>query len=148
MAKGAYFALPTGRRPFSRLVHPMPEDGGLGIHYTVDVRGGARFGPSVEWLPAGTEPDALSYAVDPSHVDRFRHAVRGYFPGVESEDLLPEFSGARPKVAGPGEGFVDFCIHGPEDHGGASLVCLYGIESPGLTSCMALASHVVQKLTR
>ncbi|MBL8485517.1 MAG: NAD(P)/FAD-dependent oxidoreductase [Rhodocyclaceae bacterium] len=134
-AKGSYFAV-TGRSPFSRLVYPLPVPGGLGVHLTLDLAGQARFGPDVEWVPA---PD---HAVDPGKAAAFRAEVRRYWPGLPEDALVPAYAGVRPKVHGPEAPAADFMIEGPQDHGITGLVHLFGIESPGLTSCLALADHV------
>lgn len=142
-AKGNYFTL-AGRAPFSRLVYPVPEAAGLGIHLTLDMGGQARFGPDVEWIGmAGETPD---YAVSPARGEAFYASVRRYWPGLKDGALLPAYAGIRPKVTGPGEPAGDFIISGPEAHGMAGLVNLFGIESPGLTASLAIAEEVLLKL--
>jgi L-2-hydroxyglutarate oxidase LhgO len=138
-AKGNYFAL-SGRAPFSRLVYPAPEPGGLGIHLTLDLGGQARFGPDVEWI------DAPDYAVDPRRADRYYAAIRRYWPGLRDHALEPAYAGVRPKIVAPGAPDADFRIDGAEIHGVANLVNLFGIESPGLTSSLAIAEEVVSRL--
>lgn len=140
-AKGNYFSL-TGRAPFSRLIYPVPEAAGLGVHLTLDLGGQARFGPDVEWIDAaeGAEPD---YAVKPERSADFYAAIRRYWPGLKDGALQPAYSGVRPKVSGPGEAAADFILSGPVHHGIAGLVNLFGIESPGLTSSLAIADEVV-----
>lgn len=140
-AKGNYFSL-TGRAPFTRLIYPVPEAAGLGVHLTLDMGGQARFGPDVEWIevPEGAEPD---YAVRPERGAGFYDAIRRYWPGLKDGALQPAYSGVRPKVTGPGEAAADFILSGPEAHGIAGLVNLFGIESPGLTSSLAIADEVV-----
>jgi L-2-hydroxyglutarate oxidase LhgO len=139
-AKGSYFAL-SGRAPFGRLIYPVPEPGGLGIHLTVDLGGHARFGPDVEWLDT-TEPSALDYAVDPSRAARFCGAIRVYWPGLRDGDLIPAYAGIRPKLSGPGQPTADFQIAGPSSHGVPGIINLFGIESPGLTAALAIAERV------
>jgi len=134
-AKGNYYAL-TRRSPFSRLVYPVPEPGGLGVHLTLDLAGQARFGPDVEWV------DAIDYRVDPARAERFYSAIRRYWPGLPDGALAPGYAGIRPKITGPGEPAADFVIQGPDVHGVPGLVNLFGIESPGLTASIALADHV------
>jgi L-2-hydroxyglutarate oxidase LhgO len=142
LAKGHYFAL-SGKSPFSRLVYPMPVDGGLGVHVTIDLGGQSRFGPDVEWLPAqATLGHALDYAVDARRSVAFVHEVRRYWPALPEGALQPAYSGIRPKISGPGESPADFRIDGPSAHGCAGVVQLFGIESPGLTSCLAIAERV------
>ena len=136
-AKGNYFAL-QGRTPFSRLIYPVPEKGGLGVHITIDLAGQARFGPDVEWV------DALEYDVDPRRADVFYAEVRRYWPGLADGALVPSYSGIRPKIVPKGEPNPDFVIQGPETHGVPGLVALYGIESPGLTSSPSIAEHVAR----
>lgn len=140
LAKGNYYALAKGRSPFSRLVYPVPEEGGLGVHLTIDLGGQARFGPDVEWT------DKVEYSVDPRRAEHFYASIRRYWPGLPDEALVPAYCGVRPKLTGPGEPAADFVIQGPADHGAPGLVNLFGIESPGLTSCMAIADHVAAML--
>jgi L-2-hydroxyglutarate oxidase LhgO len=135
--KGNYFSL-TGKSPFSRLVYPLPAKDGLGTHYTLDLGGRGRFGPDVEWV---TEEN---YAVDPRRGDSFYSAIRTYWPGLKDGALEPSYSGIRPKISGPGEPAADFRIDGPREHGTPGVVALYGIESPGLTSSLAIAERVVE----
>ena len=143
-AKGNYYAL-LRRAPFSRLVYPVPEPGGLGVHVTLDLAGQARFGPDVEWVDRiGRKED---YAVDPRRAERFYAAIRRYWPGLPDGALAPGYAGIRPKTAGPGEPAPDFEVQGPERHGVAGLVNLYGIESPGLTASLSLARLVLERLS-
>jgi len=144
-AKGNYYAL-AGRSPFSRLVYPVPEPGGLGVHLTLDLAGQARFGPDVEWLAPDTAPGAIDYAVDPARSELFYAAIRRWWPGVRDGTLAPAYSGVRPKLQGPGEPVRDFVVQGPETHGVAGLVNLYGIESPGLTASLAIAALAARRL--
>ncbi|WP_244544091.1 MULTISPECIES: NAD(P)/FAD-dependent oxidoreductase [unclassified Beijerinckia] len=139
-AKGNYFTL--GRRsPFSRLIYPVPEPGGLGTHLTIDLAGRARFGPDVEWLE--TQDDlAIDYAVDPARAEKFYRAIRRYWPGLQDGELLPDYSGVRPKIVPQGAPEADFVIQGEDAHGVHGLIALYGIESPGLTSALAIAERV------
>jgi L-2-hydroxyglutarate oxidase LhgO len=142
-AKGNYYSL-ARRSPFSRLVYPIPEPGGLGVHVTLDLAGQARFGPDVEWVERiGRKED---YAVDPRRAERFYAAIRRYWPALPDGALLPGYSGIRPKTAGPREPAPDFQIQGPRQHGVPGLVHLFGIESPGLTASLALAKAVLAQL--
>ena len=134
-AKGNYFSV-TGRAPFSRLIYPVPEPGGLGVHLTLDLAGQAKFGPDVEWI------DTIDYVVDPERANRFYPAIRRYWPGLPDGALMPGYAGIRPKIVPPAVAVQDFIIQGPREHGVAGLINLFGIESPGLTSCLALADHV------
>jgi L-2-hydroxyglutarate oxidase LhgO len=143
-SKGSYFAL-AGRAPFSRLVYPLPQDAWLGVHLTLDLGGQARFGPDAQWLDVASA-DAIDYGVDPARADAFYADVRRYWPGLADGALQPAYSGVRPKIHGPGEPAPDFSVQGPHEHGVAGLVNLFGIESPGLTSCLALADEVVSRL--
>jgi L-2-hydroxyglutarate oxidase LhgO len=140
-AKGNYFSL-TGRSPFSRLIYPVPEAAGLGVHLTLDLAGQAKFGPDVEWVDS---PDRLD--VDPNRGDAFYAEVRKYWPGLKDGALIPSYAGIRPKINSPQELAADFCIMGPAVHGVNGLVHLLGIESPGLTSSLAIAHEVSQALT-
>jgi L-2-hydroxyglutarate oxidase LhgO len=143
-AKGNYYAL-AGRSPFTRLIYPVPEPGGLGVHLTLDLAGQARFGPDVEWLDADS-PNAIDYAVDPARSAAFYAAIRRYWPGLKDGALAPAYSGVRPKLQGPGEPVRDFMLQGPEAHGVAGLMNLFGIESPGLTASLAIASEAMRRL--
>ena len=136
-AKGNYFSC-QGVRPFKRLVYPMPNEAGLGVHATLDLDGTTRFGPDVEWV---AEPD---YRVDPTRAESFYAAIREYWPDIPHGSLQPAYAGVRPKLVGPGAAAGDFEIEGPAAHGVAGLVNLLGIESPGLTSSLALAERVAQ----
>ena len=138
-AKGNYYSL-ARRAPFSRLIYPVPEPGGLGVHLTLDLAGQARFGPDVEWV------QAIAYDVDPRRAERFYAAIRRFWPGLPEGALLPGYSGIRPKTAGPGDPAQDFQIQGPRAHGVQGLVNLYGIESPGLTASLALAEAVLEEV--
>ncbi|MDQ2928429.1 MAG: NAD(P)/FAD-dependent oxidoreductase [Pseudomonadota bacterium] len=143
-AKGNYYAL-AGRSPFTHLVYPVPEPGGLGVHLTLDLAGQARFGPDVEWLDIDA-PEAIDYAVDPARSEAFYAAIRRYWPGLKDGTLAPAYSGVRPKLQGPGAAVRDFMLQGPEAHGIDGLLNLFGIESPGLTASLAIASEVVRRL--
>jgi L-2-hydroxyglutarate oxidase LhgO len=142
LAKGNYYAPEPRRAPFSRLIYPLPEEGGLGVHLTLDLAGTARFGPDVEWLGEG-DPD---FTVSPGREGAFRTSIRRWWPGIDDRALVPDYCGIRPKLSGPGEAAADFRIDGPEVHGVAGLVNLFGIESPGLTACLALADLVLERL--
>ena len=137
--RGVYFTL-AGRAPFKRLVYPVPEHAGLGVHLTLDMGGAARFGPDTEWI------DGIDYTVDARRGDRFYAAIRSYWPGIADGALQPGYAGIRPKISGPSEPAADFMIAGPECHGVPDLVNLFGIESPGLTASLAIADHVVSLL--
>lgn len=139
-AKGNYFTL-AGRAPFRHLIYPVPEAAGLGVHLTLDLGGQAKFGPDVQWVDS---PDDLQ--VDPARGAAFYAEVRKYWPALPDGALEPGYAGIRPKISGPEEPAADFMIQGPADHGVAGLVNLFGIESPGLTSCLALADAVVDLL--
>ena len=133
--RGVYFTL-GGRAPFRRLIYPVPEHAGLGVHLTLDLAGQAKFGPDTEWI------DGVDYTVDPRRGDKFYAAIRTYWPGLKDGALQPGYAGIRPKISGPGEPAADFVVQGAAAHGIRGLVNLYGIESPGLTSSLALAEHV------
>lgn len=144
LAKGNYFGC-SGKQAFSRLIYPAPVDGGLGVHVTMDLAGRMKFGPDVEWLSTN-DPAQVDYTVDPRRSDSFYEAIRRYWPGLPDGAITPDYSGCRPKLSGPGEPAADFRIDGPELHGIAGLVNLLGIESPGLTSSLAIAEEVRRKL--
>jgi L-2-hydroxyglutarate oxidase LhgO len=136
-AKGNYFLL-AGRAPFSRLIYPVPEPGGLGVHLTLDLGGQAKFGPDVQWVDA---PEDL--VVDPARGNAFYAEVRKYWPALADGALSPGYAGIRPKIQSPERGAADFVIQGPATHGVPGLVNLFGIESPGLTSSLAIANEVL-----
>lgn len=144
LAKGNYFGC-TAKPAFSRLIYPAPVEGGLGVHLTLDLGGRMRFGPDVEWLST-RDPDQVDYAVDARRGDAFYAAIRRYWPSLPDNALTPDYSGCRPKLSGPGEPAADFRIDGPEAHGVAGLVNLFGIESPGLTSSLAIAEEVATRV--
>lgn len=138
-ARGSYYAAP-GRAVFSRLIYPVPEPGGLGVHLTLDLGGAMRFGPDVEWI------DAIDYRVNPTRRAHFETEIRRYWPGLPADALAPTYCGIRPKISGPGEPAADFRIDGPDRHGVPGLVNLFGIESPGLTASLAIAETVADLL--
>ncbi|CAN5314459.1 NAD(P)/FAD-dependent oxidoreductase [soil metagenome] len=135
LAKGSYFSC-NARAPFSHLIYPVPEPGGLGVHLTLDLAGQARFGPDVEWI------EEIDYVVDPSRAERFYPAIRRYWPDLPDGALAPGYSGIRPKIVPPAVAVQDFVIQGPKQHGVAGLINLFGIESPGLTSSLAISDYV------
>jgi len=140
-AKGSYFTL-TGAAPFRHLVYPVPEAAGLGVHLTLDLGGQAKFGPDVQWVDG---PDDLD--VDPQRAVTFYAAVRKYWPSLADGALAPAYAGIRPKISGPDAESADFSIQGPQVHGVTGLVNLFGIESPGLTSSLAIGDFVANMLT-
>jgi L-2-hydroxyglutarate oxidase LhgO len=139
-AKGNYFSL-SGKSPFTHLIYPIPEPGGLGVHLTLDMGGQAKFGPDVEWLDIESE-NQIDYTVNPKRSEGFYEAVRRYWPGLKDGSLQPDYSGVRAKIAPPNASAGDFCFNGPSDHGLKDLFNLYGFESPGLTSSLAIARHL------
>ncbi len=139
-AKGSYFVL-NGRSPFSRLVYPLPEPGGLGIHMTLDLAGQARFGPDVEWI------DRPDFEVSAERVDYFYDSIRRYWPGLPNGALRAGYAGVRPKLGPATAPAADFIIQGPQVHGICGLVNLYGIESPGLTAALAIAEYVASMIS-
>ncbi|WP_210529501.1 NAD(P)/FAD-dependent oxidoreductase [Rubellimicrobium arenae] len=138
-ARGVYFTY-SGKVPFSHLIYPVPVPGGLGTHLTLDLAGGARFGPDVEWI------EDVDYSIDPGRKPAFLAAARAFWPDIDPDRLSPGYAGVRPKLSGPGEPQADFAVMGPAEHGLEGLVNLFGIESPGLTSALALAEDVVLRL--
>lgn len=139
-AKGNYFSL-AAKSPFTRLIYPLPENGGLGVHLTLDLAGQAKFGPDVQWLTTN-DPALIDYQVQTERAALFEASIRSYWPELPANALQQGYSGVRPKLYGPGEVAADFRIDGPQQHGLPGLVNLYGIESPGLTSCLAIAEWV------
>ncbi|MBV4551564.1 NAD(P)/FAD-dependent oxidoreductase [Pseudomonas sp. SWRI102] len=141
LCKGSYFSV-SKPVPFTHLIYPAPEADGLGVHMTIDLGGQARFGPDTEWI------ETEDYQVDPARADGFYSAIRNYWPGLPDGSLQPGYSGIRPKISAPGEPACDFLISSPREHGVAGLINLFGIESPGLTSCLAIAKHVRELIER
>ncbi|KHK91011.1 NAD(P)/FAD-dependent oxidoreductase [Novosphingobium malaysiense] len=139
LAKGCYFSY-TGRAPFTHLIYPVPGPASLGTHFTLDLGGQARFGPDIHWV------DAIDYTVDPGLKPEFVAAARRIWPEVEEDRLQPAYAGIRPKLYGPGMETADFVLQGEADHGLPGLVNLFGIESPGLTSSLAIAARVASLL--
>ncbi len=138
--RGCYFTL-SGKSPFNALVYPVPPPGSLGVHVTMDLAGNVRFGPDSEPV------DRIDYSVDPARADVFYEVIRTYWPDLPDGALQPGYAGIRPKVDALGGAGIDFVIQGPEETGVDGLVCLYGIESPGLTSSLAIARHVAELLS-
>ncbi len=139
LARGAYCSV-SGKSPFSRLIYPVPVPGALGIHATLDMQGQVRLGPDITWI------DRIDYAVPDSAAEAFRAACLPYWPGLANREITPTYSGIRPKIHGPEEKFADFRIDGRERHGIRGLVNLFGIESPGLTSSLAIGEYVAELL--
>ena len=135
-ARGHYYAL-SGAPPFQRLVYPVAEPGGLGVHVTLDLAGQVKFGPDVHWI------DAPDYGFDAHNRTAFVEAIRRYYPALDESRLHPSYTGIRPKLSAAGEPPADFRIDAPSVHGIAGLINLFGIESPGLTASLAIAEHVV-----
>ena len=138
-AKGHYYTY-SGSSPFSHLVYPLPEPGGLGIHATLDLGGQVRFGPDVRWT------DTIDYAFDESVKGDFVRVIKRYFPGLDETRLQPGYTGIRPKIVGPGKENGDFAILGPAHHRIPGFCSLHGIESPGLTASLAIAEEVAATL--
>ena len=138
-ARGHYFTV-SGPSPFKRLIYPLPGSDGLGIHVALDLAGNLRFGPDVTWV------DKVDYAFDDARADAFYLAIRRYYPGLADGALAPGFVGVRPKLGPAGSGFIDFVLQGRETHGVPGLLNLFGIDSPGLTSCLAIADEVARRL--
>jgi len=139
LGKGVYFRL-SGRAPFARLIYPPPIPGALGSHYRRDLGGQARFGPDLQYV------DHESYDVDPARAEGFYRDIRRYWPGLPGGALEPDYAGVRPKLHGPGEPQPDFRIDGPGQHGIAGLIAMFGIESPGLTSSLAIGEEAAARL--
>ena len=139
LAKGHYYAM-AGAAPFSHLVYPVANGGGLGVHLTLDLAGSARFGPDLRWV------DDVDYGFDDSRRAEFLAAIRRYYPAIDQHEMTPAYTGIRPRLAGPGAPPADFMIQGSGQHRQGGLVNLFGIESPGLTASLALAAAVADRL--
>jgi len=138
LAKGSYFSL-AGKQPFGRLIYPLPVPGSSGLHAGRDLAGRIRFGPDLEWV------QMIDYRVDPAREPLFVEAIRRYWPALPNGALQPDYSGIRPKLARAGPRDTDFLVQTAREHGIPGLVNLYGIESPGLTSSLALAAYVADQ---
>ncbi len=136
MAKGQYFTT-TKKPPFHHLIYPVPSGGGLGIHLTLDTAGGARFGPDIAWV------DDVDYQVNPNDAGKFHKLISGYWPDLDEQDLVPAWAGIRPKIVADGSVFQDFTPHDKQVHGAEGVISLFGMDSPGLTSSLALADHII-----
>jgi L-2-hydroxyglutarate oxidase LhgO len=132
--RGVYFSVTS--RPFKRLIYPVHGPGGMDIHAVIDIAGNVRFGPDVEWV------DGLDYSVDPGRAEAFYRSIRTFWPGLPDGALSPAYAGIRPRISGPDEPAADFVVQGPREHGIPHLVNLFGIESPGLTSSLAIGEYV------
>jgi L-2-hydroxyglutarate oxidase LhgO len=139
LGKGVYFRL-AGRAPFEHLVYPPPIPGALGVHYRKDLGGQAVFGPDLAYV------ETEDYSVDPARAEGFYSYIRRFWPSLPDGALTPDYAGLRPKLHGPGEPQPDFQLDGPEVHGLEGLIALFGIESPGLTSSLAIGEEVVRRL--
>lgn len=139
-ARGVYFRAEPAPR-FRHLVYPLPTQASLGVHATIDLGGGVRFGPDVEWIEAMDD-----YHVDPGRAADFQQGVAEYYPEIANSRLVPDYAGIRPKLGGPDQPPSDFRIDGPADHGMRGLICLHGIESPGLTASLPLGELVANRL--
>lgn len=134
-AVGQYYAL-SGKSPFTHHIYPLPQGAWLGLHATVDMGGRCKFGPDIEWIPD------IDYTFDPTKLAQFLDFIRSYYPGLDADRLHPDYTGIRPKLYREGEPVPDFAIHGPSEHGQSGLAMLFGIESPGLTSALAIGDYV------
>jgi L-2-hydroxyglutarate oxidase LhgO len=139
LAKGNYCSV-SGRSPFSHLVYPLPEPGGLGVHVTLDLAGAMRLGPDIHWI------DSLDYGPTPDVEPAFRASVAKFWPGIVDREVSVASCGVRPKISGPGEAAADFRVDGPRLHGIPGLVQCFGIESPGLTASLALADLIAAQV--
>lgn len=129
--KGNYFSL-NRPGPFRRLVYPVPVEGGLGVHVTIDISGHVRFGPDTQAI------NSENYDVDATRLIEFENSIRRYWPGLPDDALLAGYAGIRPKLKAARGKVADFIIDGPDQLGVEGLVALHGIESPGLTSSLSL----------
>jgi L-2-hydroxyglutarate oxidase LhgO len=140
-AKGSWFSM-TGAAPFQHLIYPVPDDESLGVHYTRDLGGGFRFGPDLQYL----DPAEVNYTQSSDQAEAFEQSVRRWWPDVPSGAMQPDGCGIRPRVSRDPSRQSDFVFSGPADHGVTGLVQLFGMESPGLTSALAVAGAVSEML--
>ncbi|XP_059462974.1 L-2-hydroxyglutarate dehydrogenase, mitochondrial [Corylus avellana] len=152
-ARGCYFTLSNTRiPPFNHLIYPLPEDGGLGVHVTLDLDGQVKFGPDVEWIEGIDDISGFlnrfDYSVCANRAKQFYPEIRKYYPNLRDGSLVPGYAGVRPKISGPRHSTADFLIQGEEIHGIPGLINLFGIESPGLTSSLAIAEHIAARFLR
>lgn len=138
-AKGNYYAF-SGKPPFKHLIYPVPQDGGLGVHLTLDLAGRAKFGPDVEWI------DEIDYSINPDRANSFYKSIRSYWPELPDDSLQADYVGIRPKLISNTKTDADFMIQDWSEHKVAGLINLYGIESPGLTAALAIGEHVANKI--
>ncbi|XP_058722622.1 L-2-hydroxyglutarate dehydrogenase, mitochondrial [Vicia villosa] len=148
-ARGCYFTLSNTKAPFKHLIYPIPEDGGLGVHVTLDLNGQVKFGPDVEWIDGVDDissfQNKFDYSVHANRAEKFYPEIRKYYPNLKDGSLEPGYSGIRPKLSGPYQSPIDFVLQGEDIHGIPGLINLFGIESPGLTSSLAIADFVSTK---
>ena len=137
--KGSYFSLAC-KSPFTHLIYPVPNNAGLGVHLTLDLAGRAKFGPDTEWI------DSPEYSFNTKKIDDFYNAIKKYYPALQKNDLIPDYAGVRPKIVDEGESAADFMIQSHYEHKMNGFIALYGIESPGLTSSLAIGEYVKNKL--
>lgn len=135
-AKGIYYGLP-GKSPCSHLIYPIPEPGGLGVHLTLDLAGSCKFGPDVHWI------DDVNYTLVEADTAAAHQAISAYLPHVSREDLYPSYAGVRPKITSKDQKDRDFIIQTSQEHGVPNFINLMGIESPGLTSSLAIAEYIM-----
>jgi L-2-hydroxyglutarate oxidase LhgO len=152
IAKGNYFRLREGYKPpFEHLVYPIPVPGGLGVHATLDWKfQGTKFGPDVEWVDPTMSLENITLVPNLTRAPAFYQEIRTYWPNLPDNSLVPDFSGLRPKLQHPmlvrgNLPFVDFMIVEPKNHGIPGLFHLFGIESPGLTSSLSIASYIADQ---
>ena len=140
LAKGHYFQL-SGNHPFKKhLVYPLPTKDSLGVHVSFDMSGKVKFGPDVSWI------EDIDYSFNESRKDDFVSAIKNYWPDLDPDKLIPDYTGIRPKIYGPTEEPADFVIQTSKQHKIKGLVNLFGIESPGVTSSLPLAKKVANLL--
>lgn len=133
--KGEYYRL-SPAPGVRHLIYPLPEKEGLGIHITRDLAGGQRLGPNAYYI------NELDYMMNEDFKPVFFKAVKRYLPELKIENLHPDYAGIRPKLQGENEGFRDFVINEESDKGFPGFINLIGIESPGLTACLAIGGYV------
>ena len=134
-----HYASYSGKTPFKHLIYPLPSKVGLGIHATLDLSNQVRFGPD------SLKVNQINYDMNTFDKDKFIESIRSYFPSLNEHKLMPSYCGIRPKLTHQNQLLSDFVIHHQQHHHIQNLIHVFGIESPGLTSCLSLSEWCIKK---